>query len=320
LDIKMNKKEILLKALEDMIKIRIIEENIAKEFKKNKVLSFLHLSIGQEACATGVAFGTKVQDNFFGNHRSHGHYLAKGGNISRMIYEVFGDNRGCCSGHGGSMHMLDKNVNFLGSVPILGSSLPIASGIAMSEKLKKKDNLTVVFIGDGSAEEGSFYETLNMAGLYKLPLLIVIEDNKYAVESDKIKRKVNGYDFKSIIEKGLKANYKRVDGQDFLKVFDASKKLRKKILKDKSIGVLHLDCLRFSKHSGAEISTKDQKSKYRKNEYFEIIKKDPIKILKQNIIRAGMDLIQIEKIINKLQKKYNKIFYTTFNKINIKKV
>ncbi len=316
----MNKKEILLKALEDMIKIRIIEENIAKEFKKNKVLSFLHLSIGQEACATGVAFGTKVQDNFFGNHRSHGHYLAKGGNISRMIYEVFGDNRGCCSGHGGSMHMLDKNVNFLGSVPILGSSLPIASGIAMSEKLKKKDNLTVVFIGDGSAEEGSFYETLNMAGLYKLPLLIVIEDNKYAVESDKIKRKVNGYDFKSIIEKGLKANYKRVDGQDFLKVFDASKKLRKKILKDKSIGVLHLDCLRFSKHSGAEISTKDQKSKYRKNEYFEIIKKDPIKILKQNIIRAGMDLIQIEKIINKLQKKYNKIFYTTFNKINIKKV
>jgi len=159
-----------------------------------------------------------------------------------------------------------------------------------------------------------------MAGLYKLPLLIVIEDNKYAVESDKIKRKVNGYDFKSIIEKGLKANYKRVDGQDFLKVFDASKKLRKKILKDKSIGVLHLDCLRFSKHSGAEISTKDQKSKYRKNEYFEIIKKDPIKILKQNIIRAGMDLIQIEKIINKLQKKYNKIFYTTFNKINIKKV
>ena len=316
----MNKKETLLKALEDMIKIRIIEENIAKEFKKNKVLSFLHLSIGQEACATGVAFGTKVQDNFFGNHRSHGHYLAKGGNISRMIYEVFGDNRGCCSGHGGSMHMLDKNVNFLGSVPILGSSLPIASGIAMSEKLKKKDNLTVVFIGDGSAEEGSFYETLNMAGLYKLPLLIVIEDNKYAVESDKIKRKVNGYDFKSIIEKGLKANYKRVDGQDFLKVFDASKKLRKKILKDKSIGVLHLDCLRFSKHSGAEISTKDQKSKYRKNEYFEIIKKDPIKILKQNIIRAGMDLIQIEKIINKLQKKYNKIFYTTFNKINIKKV
>ena len=316
----MNKKEILLKALEDMIKIRIIEENIAKEFKKNKVLSFLHLSIGQEACATGVAFGTKVQDNFFGNHRSHGHYLAKGGNISRMIYEVFGDNRGCCSGHGGSMHMLDKNVNFLGSVPILGSSLPIASGIAMSEKLKKKDNLTVVFIGDGSAEEGSFYETLNMAGLYKLPLLIVIEDNKYAVESDKIKRKVNGYDFKSIIEKGLKANYKRVDGQDFLKVFDASKKLRKKIIKDKSIGVLHLDCLRFSKHSGAEISTKDQKSKYRKNEYFEIIKKDPIKILKQNIIRAGMDLIQIEKIINKLQKKYNKIFYTTFNKINIKKV
>ena len=316
----MNKKEILLKALEDMIKIRIIEENIAKEFKKNKVLSFLHLSIGQEACATGVAFGTKVQDNFFGNHRSHGHYLAKGGNISRMIYEVFGDNRGCCSGHGGSMHMLDKNVNFLGSVPILGSSLPIASGIAMSEKLKKKDNLTVVFIGDGSVEEGSFYETLNMAGLYKLPLLIVIEDNKYAVESDKIKRKVNGYDFKSIIEKGLKANYKRVDGQDFLKVFDASKKLRKKILKDKSIGVLHLDCLRFSKHSGAEISTKDQKSKYRKNEYFEIIKKDPIKILKQNIIRAGMDLIQIEKIINKLQKKYNKIFYTTFNKINIKKV
>ena len=199
-------KQLFKKALEKIIQIRVVEENISKEFKKNKVLSFLHLSIGQEACAVGVALACNAKDNFFGNHRSHAHYLAKGGNLEKMIYEIFGDKRGCCKGVGGSMHMLDKKVNFLGSVPILGSSLPIASGIALAEKKNNSKKLTVVFIGDGSAEEGSFYETINMAGLYKIPLLVVIEDNKYAVESDNSKRKVNGYDLKGIVKNGLNTN------------------------------------------------------------------------------------------------------------------
>ena len=102
------KKIIYKKAFDTIIKIRILEENIAREFKKNKILSFLHLSIGQEACAAGVALALKKEDIFFGNHRSHGHYLAKGGNIEKMLFEILGDERGGGRGIGGSMHMLEK--------------------------------------------------------------------------------------------------------------------------------------------------------------------------------------------------------------------
>ncbi len=311
------KKIIYKKAFDTIIKIRILEENISKEFKKNKILSFLHLSIGQEACAAGVALALKKEDIFFGNHRSHGHYLAKGGDIKKMIFEIFGDERGCCRGIGGSMHMLDKKVNFLGSVPILGSAISISSGIALAEKIKKKSNLTVVFIGDGAAEEGSFYETINMAGLYKIPLLIVIEDNKYAVESDFVKRKVKGYNLNNITS-GFNALYKRISGQDFKKVFKETKILREKIIKNQCVGVLHLDCLRFSKHSGAEVSEKEQKSKYRKNEYYEIIKNDPIDIIKKDLKENGYkkkEILNLEKIF---VSKYNSIFSKVFKQIKIR--
>ncbi len=280
-------------------------------------MSFLHLSIGQEACAAGVALALKKEDIFFGNHRSHGHYLAKGGDIKKMIFEIFGDERGCCRGIGGSMHMLDKKVNFLGSVPILGSAISISSGIALAEKIKKKSNLTVVFIGDGAAEEGSFYETINMAGLYKIPLLIVIEDNKYAVESDFVKRKVKGYNLNNITS-GFNALYKRISGQDFKKVFKETKILREKIIKNQCVGVLHLDCLRFSKHSGAEVSEKEQKSKYRKNEYYEIIKNDPIDIIKKDLKENGYkkkEILNLEKIF---VSKYNSIFSKVFKQIKIR--
>ena len=106
-------------------------------FRKIIIILFLHLSIGQEAAAVGVAMATNKKD-FFGNHRSHHHYLAKGGNLNKLIFEVFGDIRGCSGGIGGSMHMIDKSVNFQGSVPILGSSVSIAAGMAMSKKLEKK--------------------------------------------------------------------------------------------------------------------------------------------------------------------------------------
>lgn len=311
------KKIIYKKAFDTIIKIRILEENIAMEFKKNKILSFLHLSIGQEACAAGVALALKKEDIFFGNHRSHGHYLAKGGNIKKMIFEIFGDERGCCRGIGGSMHMLDKKINFLGSVPILGSAISISSGIALAEKIKQKSNLTVVFIGDGAAEEGSFYETINMAGLYKIPLLIVIEDNKYAVESDFVKRKVKGYNLNNITS-GFNALYKRVSGQDFKKVFKETKILREKIIKNQCVGVLHLDCLRFSKHSGTEVSEKEQKSKYRKNEYHEIIKNDPIDIIKKDLKKNGYKKKEILNLEKFFVSKYNSIFSKVFKQIKIR--
>ena len=204
------------KALEKIILIRDIENLILREFKKNKIFSFLHLSIGQEAVAVGVAMATSKQDFFFGNHRSHHHYLAKGGHLNKMIFEIFGDSRGCCGGIGGSMHLIDNTVNFKGSVPILGSSIALAAGLAMSKKLDKKKSIVIVFIGDGSAEEGSFYETINLAGLYKLPLMVVLEDNKHAVESGHRDRKAKSYNFSKIIKR-LGDFMRDVMGKMFLK-------------------------------------------------------------------------------------------------------
>lgn len=309
------------KAFEKLIEIRVVENLIAQEFKKNKVYSFLHLYTGQEACAVGVGMAVKKNDYFFGNHRSHGHYLAKNGNLKKMIYEIFGDPRGCCLGYGGSMHLLDQSKKFYGSIPILGSSVSIASGLAMSKKLKKESGIVVIFLGDGSAEEGSFYETINLAGLYRLPLLIVIEDNRYAVESDFEKRKVKGYNFKKIFGEGLKSIYRRVDGQNFVKVFNATSELRNKIIREKKVGVLHLDCIRFAKHSGANINLEDQRSKYRKkNEYLEIKKRDPILMLKRIMIKNGLCSKKLSTFEKKIYKKYEMKFYETFKKIKIRKI
>ncbi len=255
---------------------------------------------------------------FFGNHRSHHHYLAKGGNIEKLIFEVFGDKRGCSGGIGGSMHLIDKSVNFQGSVPILGSSISISSGMAMAKKLEKKSSIVVVFIGDGSAEEGSFYETINMASLYNLPLLVVIEDNKYAVESGHNKRKSKDYNFKKIIS-GLGAIYERCNGQDFEEVYKTTLKMKKNILIKKKPGILHLDCLRFARHSGAHLSIKDQQAKYRiKNEYIKIKKSDPLDIILNRHIKNKIN--NFDKYILKLENNIQKKFYRVFNKIKLKKI
>jgi|TARA_B110000037_G_C17127422_1_gene508880 acetoin:2,6-dichlorophenolindophenol oxidoreductase subunit alpha len=318
---KINKKT-LLDAFKKVITIRVIEEKIAQKSRENKIWSFLHLSVGQEACATGVAMGTKPNDLFLGNHRSHAHYLAKNGNEEKMIMEIFGDEGGCCKGYGGSMHMLDKKVNFMGSIPILGSAISIASGMAMAEKLNRTNNIVVVFVGDGAAEEGSFYETINMAGLYKLPLLVVLEDNKYAVESSHDKRKVKNYNFKKIFNEGMQSLYERVDGQDFVKVLQATKSLRKNIIEKNKVGILHADCIRFSKHSGAAISIDDQKSSYRhKNEYLQIRNKDPINILKQYIIeKKYFKVNELDKIKKNKILKISQKFDFIFKKIPVRKI
>ena len=314
-------KSLYLKALEKIIVIRNIELNIAKTYKEKKIFSFLHLCIGQEASAVGVAMATDNSDVFFGNHRSHGHYIAKGGDIKSLIYECFGDPRGTSKGQGGSMHLIDNKVNFLGSIAILGSGPSIASGIAMAKKLENKKSIVVVFVGDGSAEEGCFYETINMAGLYKLPLLVVIEDNKYAVESSAKKRKVNKYNYKKIFKEGLNVEYIRANGNDFEKVYKNTKILKKNILSKKKIGILHLDCIRHAKHSGTNISEADQKSNYRfKGEFDKIKMFDPINLTVKKLLKLNIKEAQIEFFKKKIQKKVNDLYLNTLKNIKIRKL
>jgi TPP-dependent pyruvate/acetoin dehydrogenase alpha subunit len=206
---------------EAMFLLRTAEERIAKHYFDNKIFSFVHFYVGQEAVAVGVSSNLQPQDRVFGNHRSHGHYLAKGGNLFAMYSEMLGKSTGCCRGFGGSMHMLDRSVNFMGTTPILGSVAPIAAGSALQQKMSGESGITTFFIGDGASEEGVFLETLNFAALQNLPLLIVVENNLYSVNSPREARKSPEFDLKTIVE-GFGLEYLFADGNDLNDVAEKS--------------------------------------------------------------------------------------------------
>ena len=166
-----------------MLRIRMVEEAIADLYAKQDMRCPIHLCIGQEAVAVGVCAALAADDYVLSGHRSHGHYLAKGGNLSAMLAEFYGKVTGCCQGKGGSMHLVDLAAGFLGAVPIVGSTMPIAVGTALASVMRGESRITAVFFGEGATEEGVFHESLNFAALQKLPVVFVCENNLYSVYS-----------------------------------------------------------------------------------------------------------------------------------------
>jgi len=169
------------KLLSSMLRIRLVEEVIAERYAEQEMRCPTHLCIGQEAIAVGVCDVLEQRDKVFSNHRAHGHYLAKGGDLNAMIAELYGRATGCCGGRGGSMHLIDMSVNFMGATPIVGGTVPIAVGSAWASVLQKLDDVTVVFFGDGCFEEGVVHESLNFAALHKLPVVFICENNDFSV-------------------------------------------------------------------------------------------------------------------------------------------
>ena len=241
--------EVLRSAYGKMLTIRIAESTIESDFLQNKIFSFYHSSKGQEAVAVGVCEALQHEDRVYGNHRSHGHYLAKGGDLYRMFCEIYGKADGCCNGYGGSMHMLDRSVNFMGTTPILGSIPAIATGSAFEQKYANNRNITVVFIGDGASEEGVFYESVNLAAVMKLPILFAIEDNLYAVNTPESARRSPLFSRKMVYE-GLGARFLDCDGNDFESVYWQAQMLTKALRNGKGPAVLHAKCYRHMAHSG----------------------------------------------------------------------
>ena len=172
-----------LKLYYDMLRIRQIEKTIASKYSEWEMRCPVHLSVGQEAIAVGVCQNLKKNDKIVTAHRSHAHYLAKGGSLKKMIAELYGKVTGCAKGLGGSMHLIDLNAGVFAAVPIVGSTIPIGTGIAWANKLKKKKEVVVAFFGDGATEEGVFFESLDFASLHNLPILFICENNEYSVYS-----------------------------------------------------------------------------------------------------------------------------------------
>jgi TPP-dependent pyruvate/acetoin dehydrogenase alpha subunit len=166
-----------------MLRIRMVEERIADLYSEQEMRCPVHLSIGQEAVAVGVCSTLSVLDWALSGHRNHAHYLAKGGNLKRMLAEIYGKATGCSGGKGGSMHLTDLDAGFLAATPIVGSTIPIAVGAALSATMRGEDRVVAVFFGDGATETGVFHESLNIAIVKNLPVLFVCENNLYSVYS-----------------------------------------------------------------------------------------------------------------------------------------
>jgi len=166
-----------------MLRIRIVEEGIAELYAEQEMRCPVHLSIGQEAAEAGACAALERRDYVLSGHRSHGHYLAKGGSLDAMMAEIYGKATGCAGGKGGSMHLVDLEAGFLGAAPIVGSTIPIAAGVALAAQMRDEDRVVMVFLGDGATETGAFYETVNFAALKNLPLVFLVENNFYSVYS-----------------------------------------------------------------------------------------------------------------------------------------
>lgn len=174
-------KGLMVESYRKMVLIRNLEMCASKLFAQNKLPGFLHLYVGEEAVATGVCSALEVTDYITSTHRGHGHLIAKGGDVKKMMAELFAKETGYCKGKGGSMHISDRDKGILGANGIVGAGIPIATGAAFASKYKGDGRVAVSFFGDGAANRGTFHEALNMAAAFKLPAVFVCENNLFAI-------------------------------------------------------------------------------------------------------------------------------------------
>jgi TPP-dependent pyruvate/acetoin dehydrogenase alpha subunit len=210
----------LLRILTSMMRVRECELAIAEMSAKGEVVCPVHLYVGQEAIACGVCATLRPDDYTVSTHRSHGHFLAKGGSLPALFAEVLGKQTGASTGHGGSMHLTSPEVGFLGSSAIVAGSIPIAVGAALAARQLGQARVSVAFFGDGATDEGVFYESINLAVLYKLPVLFVCENNRFSTHMPDFLRQGNP-DITARLQ-GFKIPGSRVDGNDAVAVCQAA--------------------------------------------------------------------------------------------------
>jgi pyruvate dehydrogenase E1 component alpha subunit len=274
-----------LKLFYEMLRIRMVEEKIAELYSEWEMRCPVHLCIGQEAIPVGVCANLAKEDYVFSNHRSHGHYLAKGGDLNAMMAEIYGKATGCSKGKGGSMHLIDLSAGFLGATPIVASTIPIAVGTAFGSLMLKSKRVTVVFFGDGATEEGVLYESLNFAVLKRLPVIFVCENNAYSVYSPLSVRQPKGREI-YLLAKSQGMDSYQGDGNDILEVDKLASQAIRKARKGAGPTFLEFKTYRWREHCGPNY---DNELRYRKkSELKKWIQLDPIKRLRKKLISEGI--------------------------------
>ncbi len=214
-------KDFLLSLYTTMLRIRLCEESLVEPILSGEIKTPCHLYTGEEAIATGVCACLTQKDYIFGNHRSHGHYIAKGGDLRSLVAEIYCKETGCCKGRGGSMHVISPSCGLLGAAPIVAGTISLAMGAALASQLRGEDRVCVSFFGDGATGEGVFYESLNFASLKRLPIIFACENNLYSTHMpiSECRSNVNIFESaSSFLMQGF-----QVDGNDVIEVYEKTK-------------------------------------------------------------------------------------------------
>ena len=286
--------ELARRLVYQMALIRRFEEKAAEMYTLGKIGGFLHLYIGQEAVAVGATSVVRLDDYAVASYRDHGHCLAKGSDPKRAMAELFGRIDGLCKGKGGSMHFFDKSVNFLGGHGIVGAHLPLAAGAGFGIKYQGGDQVVLCYFGDGAVPEGEFHESMNLAALWKLPVIFICENNRYAMGTA-IHRALSQTEVWRFAETyGMPGE--SVDGMDVLAMRDCVGRAVERARKDRTPSLIEARTYRFRGHSMRDPAG----SVYRTKEEVEREKeRDPIVLLTTRCFRDGIlgeaDVKAIEK-------------------------
>ncbi len=287
------KPEILERLYREALRFRRVEEKIAEVYPQQQMRCPVHLAIGQEAIAAGVCGALLRTDFVLSAHRSHGHYLAKGGNMTAMMGELYGKANGCAQGKGGSMHLIDVAAGFLGAVPVVGSTIPIAVGVALASQLRGENNVTCVFFGDAATEEGVFHEAVNFAVVKQLPVVFVCENNLYSVYSPLSVRQPAGREiWRQARAYGLESC--EGDGNDLIGVYEMATCAIQRARSGGGPSFLELKTYRWLEHVGPD---DDDKLGYRPAGELEAWKaRDPLPRAQSQMLAAGFTAQQLDAL------------------------
>jgi pyruvate dehydrogenase E1 component alpha subunit len=284
--------------LRSMLLQRRFEERCAEAYAIGKIGGFCHLYIGQEAVSTGVEAVLRADDYVITTYRDHGQALARGISPRAIMSELFGRIDGVARGKGGSMHMFDRNTNFLGGHGIVGGHVPLATGVGFAIKYRGGDQVIVCFMGESVVNTGAFHEALNMAGLWKLPVVYIIENNRYGMGTS-LERASAIHD---IYERGAAYNMPRsqCDGQDVFEVRKAVTEAVERARKEKVPTLLEIRTYRFMGHSMSDAVSGTYRSKAELEEH---MRRDPIVLLRSSMQEAGeIDDAYVAKLDEELKK------------------
>lgn len=282
--------DLLLAYYRKMLELRLFELKVQELYRNGRLPGFVHLYVGEEAVAVGVCSNLELHDLIFSTHRGHGHALAKGVPASIVLAELWGKSTGSSGGRGGSMHMYAPEYGFMGTNGIVGAPIPLATGAALSAKLRKNGQVVVCFFGDGAVNSGSFHEAVNLGAVWNLPVVYVCENNLYATEMAFLRATKNTSVASRAASYGLLGI--AVDGQDVVAVHEVASQAIRRAREDGGPTLIECKTYRYVGHHegdpGTDYRTREEVQQWKQ--------KDPVKLARQRLIGSGLDESKLQHV------------------------